>query len=93
MNQKINSEDSLGKFSPLLIISAIMVTAYISSNVLAVKLVSIFNLTFFDAGVIIFPLTYIIGNILTEIWGFKVAKNVILLAFSTSISLPFNLYT
>lgn len=85
MNQKINSEESLGKFSPLLIISAIMVTAYISSNVLAVKLVSIFNLTFFDAGVIIFPLTYIIGNILTEIWGFKVAKNVILLAFSCNI--------
>ena len=85
MNSKSTNENINNQFSPLLIISAIMVTAYISSNVLAVKLVSIFNCTFFDAGVIIFPLTYIIGNILTEIWGFKIAKNVILLAFLCNI--------
>lgn len=85
MNSNSNKWDIQSQFSPLLIISALMVTSYISSNVLAVKLISIFNFTFCDAGVIIFPLTYIIGNILTEIWGFKIAKNVILLSFVCNI--------
>lgn len=84
---KIGSKDKKysTQFSPLLIITAIMVTAYITSNVLAVKLITIFNLTFFDAGIIIFPITYVIGNILTEIWGFNIAKKVILLTFACNI--------
>lgn len=80
---KIKSENY--RLDPLVIITAIMVTSYIASNVLAVKLINFFSFTFFDAGTIIFPITYIIGNILTEIWGFKIAKNVILLTFFCNI--------
>lgn len=80
---KIKSENY--RLDPLVIITAIMVTSYIASNVLAVKLINFFSFTFFDAGIIIFPITYIIGNILTEIWGFKIAKNVILLTFFCNI--------
>ncbi len=80
MNCKLNNT-----FYSLIIISSIMTTSYIASNVLAVKLITVFSITLFDAGIIIFPLTYIIGNILTEIWGFQTAKNIILITFFCNI--------
>lgn len=82
---EFKNKTSENQFSPLLIITAIMVTSYITSNVLAVKLITVLNLTFFDAGIIIFPITYVIGNILTEIWGFNIAKKTILLTFTCNI--------
>ena len=68
-------------FNYLVIITAIMVTCYLTSNVMAVKLVNIKGYSWFDAGTIIFPLAYMLGDVLTEIWGYKVAKKVIYLTF------------
>lgn len=68
-------------FNCLLVVAAFMVTSYIAANVMAVKLVQIFNITIFDAGTITFPISFMLGNVLTEVWGFKIARKVIILTF------------
>lgn len=72
-------------FSYLVIITALMVTCYLTSNVMAVKLLDVMGTTWFDAGTIVFPLAYMLGDVLTEIWGYKVAKKVIYLTFFCNI--------
>lgn len=71
--------------SALVTIVALLVTCYLTANVMAVKLISVCGITIFDAGTIIFPITYFLGDVLTEIWGFKVAKRVIYLTFLCEI--------
>ena len=34
-----------------------------------------------DAGNVVFPISYIIGDVLTEVWGFKAARRVIWIGF------------
>lgn len=49
------------------------------SNIGAVKLIEIGPLIF-DGGAILFPLTYIVGDVLTEIYGFRSARKAIVTA-------------
>ena len=63
------------------IMVALMVTFYITANVMAVKLINVFGITIFDAGTIVFPITYMLGDVFTEIWGFKTTRKVIWLTF------------
>ena len=72
-------------FNYLVIITALMVTSYLTSNIMAVKLIDLFGVTWFDAGTIIFPVAYMLGDVLTEIWGFKTAKKVIYLTFVCNV--------
>lgn len=65
----------------LVIITALLVTLYLTSNVMATKIIQVGDISLFDAGTITFPLTYMLGDILTELWGFKTAKRVIWLTF------------
>jgi uncharacterized integral membrane protein (TIGR00697 family) len=48
---------------------------------MAVKVIGFFDLFYFDAGTITFPLAYMLGDVLTEIWGYRTAKRTIILAF------------
>lgn len=63
-----------------LAIVAAFVTCLITANIIAVKLVSIFGLVV-PAAVIIFPISYIFGDVLTEVYGFRQARFVIWLGF------------
>lgn len=74
-------------FNYLTIISALMVSCYLTSNIMAVKLIDIGGITSFDAGTITFPLAYMLGDVLTEIWGFKTSRKVIFLTFFCNIFL------
>lgn len=65
----------------LVVITALFVTAYLVSNIMAVKVIGIFNFLYFDAGTVTFPFAYMLGDVLTEIWGYRTAKKVILLTF------------
>ena len=53
------------------------------SNICATKLIS-FGAIVTDGGAILFPLTYIIGDILSEVYGLKAAKRAIYLGFGFS---------
>ena len=70
------------RFFPL--VSALFVTALITSNIIAVKLVGLFGL-FLPAAVILFPLSYIIGDVLTEVYGFARARQVIWTGFCCNL--------
>ncbi len=61
-------------------IAAIFITCLITANIVAVKLISIGGLIL-PAAIIIFPLSYIFGDILTEVYGFRAARKVIWLGF------------
>lgn len=61
-------------------IVGIFVTSLITANIAAVKLVDVFGLIM-PAGIVIFPISYIVGDILTEVYGYKNARRVIWLGF------------
>lgn len=66
----------------------LFVSFLLLSNIGATKLIEInlLDSTFvFDGGAILFPLTYIIGDVLSEVYGFKAARKAILLGMFVSI--------
>ena len=69
------------QLSPFVVVSVLFILCYVVSNLMAVKVVGFFGLFYFDAGTITFPLAYMLGDVLTEIWGYKTAKKTIILAF------------
>ncbi|MBR5297946.1 MAG: queuosine precursor transporter [Parabacteroides sp.] len=71
----------------LMVVTAMFVTLYLVSNVMAVKIISIFGFIYFDAGTITFPFAYMLGDVLTEIWGYRTAKKVIWITFLCNILL------
>jgi queuosine precursor transporter len=62
------------------LITAVFVTTLIVSNIIAVKIVQIGPL-FLPAAVILFPIAYIFGDILTEVYGYARARQVIWIGF------------
>ena len=70
---------------PLVVVTALFVTLYLVSNVMAVKIISIFGYFYFDAGTITFPFAYMLGDVLTEIWGYKTARKVIWVTFVCNV--------
>ncbi len=61
-------------------VTAIFVTTLIISNIIAVKLVSIAGLIL-PAAVVLFPVAYIFGDVLTEVYGYARARQVIWTGF------------
>lgn len=59
---------------------AVFVTCLITANVMAVKLMEVGGVVV-NAAVLIFPVSYIVGDILTEVYGFRTARGVIWLGF------------
>jgi uncharacterized integral membrane protein (TIGR00697 family) len=62
------------------LITAVFVTCLITANIIAVKLVDIAGFIV-PAAVIIFPISYIFGDILTEVYGYAASRRVIWLGF------------
>ena len=67
------------------IIAVFFTVCYIVSNIMAVKVIGVFGLFYFDAGTITFPLAYMLGDVLTEIWGYRTARKTIILAFLCNV--------
>lgn len=73
------------KFDSFLIVTVLFVLCYVLSNIMAVKVIGVFGFFYFDAGTITFPIAYMLGDVLTEIWGYKMARKTILLAFLCNV--------
>ena len=69
-------------FYPALV--AIFTALVIISNMTATKGVA-FGPIITDGGFIVFPLTYVIGDVLSEVYGFKAARRAILLGFGMNV--------
>ncbi len=73
------------KVSPLFVtVAAFFVTALVVANIIAVKLAEISGQVF-PAGLVIFPLSYLLGDVLTEVYGFRAARAVIWLGFACNL--------
>jgi len=68
-------------FTAYEILVALFITVLIVSNIASTKIVHFTSLTF-DAGTILFPLAYIVGDIITEIYGFRKMRRLIYLGIS-----------
>jgi uncharacterized integral membrane protein (TIGR00697 family) len=66
--------------SRLLIISALFITCLIASNIVIVKQINIGPLLL-PAAIIVFPLNYILSDVLTEVYGYSQARRIIWLGF------------
>lgn len=69
----------------LMVVAAVFVTLYLVANIMAVKIIGLGRWFYFDAGTLTFPLAYMLGDVLTEVWGFKTAKRVIWLTFFCNV--------
>jgi len=66
------------------VIASIFVTCLITANIIAVKLIFLFGFLV-PAGIIIFPLSYLFGDVLTEVYGYGAARRVIWLGFACNL--------
>jgi len=73
--------DDQKKYSPWFVVSVtIFITCLITANITAVKLINVWGFVL-PAAIIIFPISYIFGDILTEVYGYRQARRVIWLGF------------
>jgi uncharacterized integral membrane protein (TIGR00697 family) len=66
------------------LVSAMFATCLVVANIIAVKLVDIRGLIL-PAAVVIFPISYIFGDILTEVYGYATARQVIWIGFGCNL--------
>jgi uncharacterized integral membrane protein (TIGR00697 family) len=78
MSEKKNSESRYSFW--FVLVAAIFTACLITSNIIAVKLIHIFGLII-PAAIVIFPISYIFGDVLTEVYGYRQARLVIWLGF------------
>ncbi len=88
-----NKDNRLTPYQYVDIVTVIFTLVLVISNIASsAKIIdwgiSIFNIPLsFDAGTLLFPISYIFGDILTEVYGFKRARRIIWIGF---ISLVFS---
>jgi hypothetical protein len=68
------------KLKLLIYFTALSAGALLISNLCAVKLWNLFGIPV-DGGVVLFPITYVIGDLMVELFGKKTSKNIILSGF------------
>ena len=77
-----------------IIVLTLFVTVLITSNIIAVKPIQLLTLPFeflgskdvvLPSAIIIFPISYIVGDVLTEVYGFRIARGVIWLGFGANL--------
>jgi len=67
-------------FRYLDLITALFVTVLLVSNVASTKILQLGPFTF-DGGTILFPISYIFGDVLTEVYGYRRSRRVIWIGF------------
>lgn len=76
-------ENNFNKFT---IVSTLFVMLLIISNLLATKMILVLGFVL-PTAVIVYPFCFMVGDVLTEVWGFKTAKKVIWLGFFMNLLL------
>lgn len=69
-----------------LLVTVLFVTCLITANIIAVKAVVLWGMVL-PAAIIIFPVSYILGDVLTEVYGYRQARRVIWLGFLCNLVL------
>ena len=83
--KKKNQVKTKTKISTLLALFAIISTVTILiSNICSIKLFSIFNIVL-PTSALLFPISYILGDVLTEVYGYKQSRKIILIGFIANL--------
>jgi uncharacterized integral membrane protein (TIGR00697 family) len=80
-------ENSVGKqnsFRYFDVIMAFFVAVLLISNIASTKILVFWKFTF-DGGTLLFPLSYIFGDILTEVYGYRRTRRVIWTGFAAAL--------
>ena len=72
-------------------ISGLFVGILLLSNILSSKMVGLYGFSF-DGGTLLFPLSYIFGDVLTEVYGYKASRRVIWTGFAMLCIMSLNIY-
>ncbi len=84
-NSNGTASSSAARYSQWFVLAtALFITCLITANIIAVKLVSILGFVV-PAAIIIFPISYICGDVLTEVYGYRQARKVIWLGFGCNL--------
>ena len=86
-NQKISTPERFRYFD---LITGLFVAVLLISNIASSKIVEIWKFTF-DGGTILFPLSYIFGDILTEVYGYRRSRRVIWIGFFCALLMSLTL--
>ena len=81
METKVSTSHNSNLF---LFISVLFCTCLLIANVCAFKLINIGPIVI-TSGVLLFPITYIVNDLMAEVYGYKKAKKVILFGFAMNV--------
>jgi len=73
------------------ILVALFVAVLLISNIASTKILDLWKFTF-DGGTVLFPLSYIFGDILTEVYGYRKSRRVIWLGFFSALLMSLVLF-
>ncbi len=83
------NDNSSYRFFDILV--ALFVAVLLISNIASTKILTFWKFTF-DGGTLLFPLSYIFGDILTEVYGFRRSRRVIWLGFFCALLMSLVLF-
>ncbi len=72
----------------LVIIIAVFITCLLTANIIAVKVINL-GPFILPAAIFVFPISYIFGDVLTEVYGYHIARRVIWLGFICNLIFVF----
>lgn len=80
----------MSKTRKIILLNGIFIIATLASNIMAIKMTSLGNIGF-PSGVYVFPISYLITDVINEVWGKKEAGYTVKLGFAANII--FTLFT
>jgi queuosine precursor transporter len=85
-SQPTSQRPAAGSYSGwYVVLAAVFVTCLITANIIAVKILALPGGLVVPAGIVIFPLSYLFGDVLTEVYGYAAARRVIWLGFGCNL--------
>ncbi len=66
------------------VIAGVFITCLITANIIAVKFILLLGFLV-PAGIIVFPLSYLFGDVMTEVYGYAATRRVIWLGFACNL--------
>jgi queuosine precursor transporter len=84
MQEKDNNAKENINYKYLDLITALFVAVLLISNIASTKILTLWKFTF-DGGTLLFPLSYIFGDIITEVYGYKRSRRIIWTGFFCAI--------
>ncbi|MFI4983650.1 MAG: queuosine precursor transporter [Rickettsiales bacterium] len=76
----------------LTILAVLYCVSLVQANIVSNKLIQLAGFLTIDAGFLFFPITYIINDIVTEVYGFKIARKIIWIGLFANAFAALNLY-